>query len=371
MFTIISPTLSSSIVGSSNFTPSSMQQVGVNYSKQGGKWIYCNFPETYTTSDIVTATGGRVFNKVNISGTKPHQVFFSYQPKTTMTSYFNIQIQNTGTTTITLTVTNKGIRHTADASFANVDPDQLWNKTSGESWRDFFAGTNETITIPAGESRWIVKDYVKPWQAGLITGNVRFSMGNAANTATVYVYMADATGLSGVGKSPVTYDNGKYYSGYSDGYMLAANVTVKASELSSKKCIYLNHPSGIQNMRIGGTSVTSDLLPITLTNGSVISYNTAGQNLGNWGAQYIYTLNLYNDTSVAKTFNVYLRSGVTGSYDYPVIMSGTNFEYARLQAQAWKWLTVTVKPWETETDTFQYILGTNSSDKKEMIFELA
>lgn len=370
MFTINSPAISSNIISSSNFTPSSMQQVNVSYNKQGGRWIYCNYPETYTTSDIVTASGGYVFNKVDVSGTKPHQVFFSYQPATAMVSYFNIQIYNTGNKAITLTVTNVGIRHTADSDFSSLPDTQLWSATSGESWSDFFNGTNQTITVPVGESRWIVQNYVKPQLAGLITGNVRFNMGDSSDTADVYVYMADTMGLSGVGKSPVPYVNAKYYSGYSDGYMLAANIVVKASELSSNKCLYLNYPSGIKNMTIGGTSVTSDLLPITLNNGSVISSNTSGQNLGNWGTQYVYTLSLQNDTSVAKTFNVYLRSSVTGSYDYPVIMSGSNMKYARMQAQAWKWLTVTVPANTTKTDTFQYILGTNSSDKKEMIFEL-
>lgn len=372
MFTINSPKVSTNILSSSAFTPSTMTQIAVNYAKQGGKWIYCNFPETYTESQIVTANGGYVFNKVDITGTKPHQVFFSYQTQqATKDTYFNIQVKNTGTTPITLTVTNKGIYHTLDSAFSSVANADLWSAVSGESWRDFFAGCNETITIPVGGSKWIVQNVRKPKNAGLITGNVRFNMGNAANKATVYVYMADAAGRSGIGKSPVTYTNEKYYSGYSDGYMLAANVSVKASELSSKKCIYLNYPSGIKNMKIDNTSVTSDLLKLTLTNGTVVSSSTSGQNLGNWGAQYIFNLTLENDTSTSKKFNVYLRTAVSGgAKDYPVLMSGSNFCYANMQAQAWKWLTITVPANTKKTDSFQYILGTNSCDKKEMIFEV-
>ncbi len=44
MFTINSPKVSSNILSSSAFTPSTMTQIAVNYAKQGGKMDLLQFP---------------------------------------------------------------------------------------------------------------------------------------------------------------------------------------------------------------------------------------------------------------------------------------------------------------------------------------
>jgi hypothetical protein len=98
-------------------------------------------------------------------------------------------------------------------------------------------------------------------------------------------------------------------------------------------------------------------------------------NLGNWGAQYYFPIKLVNDTSSAKTFSAYARTDISGDYDsWPVIQSGSLCKYAKVNPttnNSWKWLSQTVSAGQTVSDSFQFILGTNSYGKVSIIFKVS
>lgn len=147
---------------------------------------------------------------------------------------------------------------------------------------------------------------------------------------------------------------------------------------SKKKYIKLN-ANRISNLKINNQTASSDLLTIHLSavsgTKSDVTATSAGQNLGNWGVIYEIPVKFVNDTGNSSArFEVYVKTDTNNTDEFLVINSGTDTKYAHLKNgvsgfyNSWKCISVDVS--NTTTDTFRYVLGTNSCKDKRIVFKL-
>ena len=72
-----------------------------------------------------------------------------------------------------------------------------------------------------------------------------------------------------------------------------------------------------------------------------------------------------------------MKTDTNGTGEYCVINSGSDTKYASLKGNtsgmynSWKCISKTVPANGTITDTFKYVLGTNSCDQKRLIFTVS
>jgi len=345
--------------------------IPLSYSRsEATKWFYCNYPEhTQAGSNpIATAQNGYYLNQQSFSaGT--HQIFYSYynNPTGAQATNFGIRIKNTSSGPITVTRQNHG--HYCGAQ---NDPKLV----AGEPWKQFFNSSSyQYPSITPGNDAWLY-NYSIPVNY-MFSGNTRiYVTGSFQLTAFLYNTLPSSTTVYKA--YPIwnaTYGSAdpRQYSGSGFGYYsTASTITVKASQLSTGVYFKVNDPS-MSNLSINGLSSSSDLIRI-LQVGNNALYQAPSANLGNWCAQNYYALTLQNDMSNPVTFNGYIREDSTNTACYPVFQSGTVCKYGRIAlaegSNAWRWLTVTVPKSTSITDSFQYILGTNSPGTQQMIFKL-
>ena len=357
-FTILSPS-GSNLLNKS--TPDS--QIGLEYTlNTSSKWIYCNYPEHIQADSFGdTDYGNSCLNQTTVAaGT--HQIFYSYDTNGQGPFYFGIQIFNPNTSAITYQTLYQG--H-ADSYTAGG-----WLETIGGSVKNFFSSSStSSVSISSNGVHWCLD---KSLTSGIFTGSLRFSVTGSA-IVTVYVYktksMIDGTAV------PYYFDSslGKQYSGYGNGYFYMASVELMASTLASgEQYFHTNYPSGMDGyLTINGESASSDQIPITMANPAETITPSDTANLGNWGTQYHFTLILSNDTASAKTFYAYVKTDTNNVDNWPIIQSGSSVKYCCLNSNdcnAWRWMSCSVPANSTVTDSFQWILGTNSCHKFTHIF---
>lgn len=319
-------------------------------------------------------TNNKCLNQVVVpAGT--HQIFFSYEYNNSADAaqtpfYFGIQIfnPNSGTLSYKQLKLGHGTNYSTDKG--------SWAGVAGETIKDYFSSSAKSaVTINANKSYWFEKQL--PNYSGLYSGLLEFQIDKQA-IVTAYIYKNKGY-IDGTATIIPKTDMGGQYSGYSDGYKYVANtITLYASELqNTKKYIKLN-TTNISGLKINNLSNTSDLLPIHLANPSniTVSPTTNQQNLGNWGVIYEFPIKFVNDTgSSSKTFNIYIKTDTGRVNEYCVINSGTDTKYATLSGDtpgmynSWKCISKTVNT--NITDTFRYVLGTNSCAEKRLIFTVS
>ncbi len=340
------------------------------------KFVYCNYPEALKNNMFgETTEDNKCLNQVTVpAGT--HQIFFSYQYNNATDSaqtpfYFGIQVFNPNNKTLSYTQLKlgHGTNHSSDKG--------SWAAVAGETVIDYFkSSAKSAITLGPNKSYWFEKDL--PNYSGLYSGLLEFRVdGQAIVTVYIYKKKADIDGTATV--IPKTGTGGQY-SGYANGYAYKADtLTLSASQLKTARRYLKLNTTGISSLKINGKSNTSDLLPIYLANPSsvCISPTTSGQNLGNWGVIYEFPVKFVNDTKSVVTFNVYMKTDTNGTGEYCVINSGSDTKYASLKGNtsgmynSWKCISKTVPANGTITDTFKYVLGTNSCDQKRLIFTVS
>lgn len=358
--------------------PPAATQIPLAYTRNtSNKWLYCNWPEGLRANEYsITALGDKTYNGVTFNyylnkaqnlpaGT--YQLFYSYRDAFNFGPlYVGMQIWNPNASSITFTDRYHGYKTAA----ANT----LAGDFAGMPWQDYFASSpSSPYTINATSAYWAFENSIP--QGYQFTGNINFQI---SNTATIFLYIYKVrNSIDGTAIAYPTSGDPRMYSGLGAGYFsTASTITLKASELTNGKYFLLTYPDSFSGLTINGTSATSDLIPITQV-GSGITYSPPTANLGNWSAQYYYTLALKNDLSTSKTFEAYVRADYTlKDSTVPIIQSGSQCKYAQIRPEtttnnAWRWLSQTVAAGQTYTDSFQYILGTNSFGKQKMYFKLA
>ena len=328
-------------------------------------WIYSNYPEAIPPDGFGdTNLGNRFLNQATVPSGE-HQIFYSYQDtKYSLGPYFfSIQVYNPNNTPLLFQILNTSHRDSIN--------DGGWPGANGGIWEDFFNSTaEESISIPSNGVHWF-NEYVIP-KSSVFNGSVRFSVNNNA-VITLYVYKSKSA-IDGTAAAYPEIEPVRQYSGVGNGYFFTAEpITLKASELTNGKFFLISYPDSFTSLTINSKPATTDLIPLRLVDsGTLVSPPTG--NLGNWCAQYYYTLNLVNDTNTRKTFSAYIRTDVGGdSDDWPVIQSGSQCKFARInpsELNSWKWLSHSVDANSTFTGSFQYILGTNSFGKSRHIFRV-
>ncbi|OUQ55781.1 hypothetical protein B5E58_11735 [Tyzzerella sp. An114] len=350
--------------------------LSVNYTlDKNKKFIYCNYPEALKNNMFGEANANnKCLNQVVVpAGT--HQIFFSYQYNNSSDAaktpfYFGIQIfnPNSGTLSYKQLKLGHGTNYSSDKG--------SWAGVAGETIKDYFnSSSGNTVSIGANKSYWFEKSL--PNYSGLYSGLLEFQIDKQA-IVTAYIYNNKGY-IDGTATIIPKTDMGGQYSGYSDGYKYVANtITLYASELQNRKKYIKLNSTNISNLKINNTTNSSDLLPIHLANPSsvTVSPTTSGQNLGNWGVIYEFPIKFVNDTSSAsKTFNIYIKTETNNVNEYCIINSGTDTKYATLSGNtsgmynSWKCISVEVA--SNKTDTFRYVLGTNSCAGKRLVFTVS
>jgi hypothetical protein len=358
----------------------------VNYSLDTSKkFVICNHPEALK-NDMYGDKGenNKCLNQVTVpAGT--HQIFFSYQynngagsaaPTSQQKLNFGIQIFNPNSAELHFKQLKLG--HGTN----RFDDKKSWDGVAGETIKDYFNSSPASeVSIAKNGSYWFDKELLD--YSGLYSGLMEFQVDKQA-IITVYIYKSkwNIDGTATV--IPKTDGNGKQYSGYSNGYKYVADtITLNASDLQKARRYLKLNTTGISNLKINRAAATSDLLPIYLAApaGKCISPSTSGQNLGNWGIIYEFPVRFVNDSGKSSvTFNIYMKTDTNDTAEYCVINSGFDTKYAHLKQNgitddvqkmynAWKCISKTVTT--STTETFRYVLGTNSCANKRLIFTVS
>ncbi len=355
----------------------------VNYSLDTSKkFVICNHPEALKNNmygDKDKTDCNKCLNQVTVpAGT--HQIFFSYQynnsagaaaPTSQNKLNFGIQIFNPNSTKLHFRQLKLG--HGTN----RFDDKKSWNGVAGETIKDYFNSSPASeVSITKNGSYWFDKELLD--YSGLYSGLMEFQVDGQA-IITVYIY-ENKWNIDGTATViPKTDGNGNQYSGYSNGYKYVADtITLNASDLQKARRYLKLNTTGISNLKINRAAATSDLLPIYLAApaGKCISPSTSGQNLGNWGIIYEFPVRFVNDSGKSSvTFNIYMKTDTNDKSEYCVINSGSDTKYATLKGNAsgmynsWKCISKTVTT--STTETFRYVLGTNSCAKKRLIFTVS
>ncbi len=349
----------------------------VNYSLDTSKkFVICNHPEALKNDmygDKDKTNCNKCLNQVTVpAGT--HQIFFSYQynngvgsaaPTSQNKLNFGIQIFNPNSTKLHFRQLKLG--HGTN----RFDDKKSWNGVAGETIKDYFNSSPASeVSIAKNGSYWFDKELLD--YSGLYSGLMEFQVDGQA-IITVYIY-ENKWNIDGTATViPKTDGNGKQYSGYSNGYKYVADtITLNASDLQKARR-YLK-----LNTKINRAAATSDLLPIYLAApaGKCISTQLSDHNLGNWGIIYEFPVRFVNDSGKSSvTFNIYMKTDTNDKSEYCVINSGSDTKYATLKGNAsgmynsWKCISKTVTT--STTETFRYVLGTNSCAHKRLIFTVS
>jgi hypothetical protein len=322
------------------------------------------FPEQIRSDSFGDTTlGNHYLDQVTV-GAGTHQIFYSYSDNINALGpfTFGIQIYNPNSSSITFQKQKDSHRDTITSLG--------WAQAFGGVWADFYGSSAGNSTTIASNSVYWVRENTIP-NNSIFTGNMRFTVsGNA--TIILYVYK-NKSKINGTATAYPWSNNDYQYSGYGQGYFYTASaITLKATELTGGKYFNTNYDKGFTSLIINGQSKATDAIPLTLCTGQ--SVYAPGYNLGNWAVQYSYTLNLQNNTSSSKTFEGYVRTA-NNKDNWLVIQSGSACKYASLgpsygNANAWKWLTKTFAANTTYSDSYQYILGANSTQGVNHIFKV-
>lgn len=317
-------------------------------------------------------TNNKCLNQVVVpAGT--HQIFFSYQYNNSADAaqtpfYFGIQIfnPNSGTLSYKQLKLGHGTNYSTDKG--------SWAGVAGETIKDYFSSSAKSaVTINANKSYWFEKQL--PNYSGLYSGLLEFQIDKQA---IAYIYKNKGY-IDGTATIIPKTDMGGQYSGYSDGYKYVANTVFdKLFIFKPEIFVVFNFIYFFVFCNSLAYKVIVDLLPIHLANPSniTVSPTTNQQNLGNWGVIYEFPIKFVNDTgSSSKTFNIYIKTDTGRVNEYCVINSGTDTKYATLSGDtpgmynSWKCISKTVNT--NITDTFRYVLGTNSCAEKRLIFTVS
>ncbi len=288
------------------------------YKSASGTFLFCNNPEQITMEDLgdsnLSRNGARIGNNILYSKrfSGEAQALFEHHNKTGSTIYYGIQLWNPNTAPVTATITNSG--------FSVND----W--TGFNMWRQFFAGTRQTYTIPARGSKWIIGNG-QPISNGMIfAGVIRFSV-NRPVDANFYAYK-DISKINGtasvIGYTKRVEPNGqqesRVYNGSSTFPMIYGNMSWAINDNTSRGRLPVTYNGfSRDNWVTNETSdkspyaMVSDLLPLEVPGlGSIDGYtsfrdsyyNRLGitrHNLANYGVQYVNRVTITNNGARSRT----------------------------------------------------------------------
>lgn len=317
----------------------------LSFNRSAGQWVYCNYPERLPSDGSALGDsdkGNRYLNQVPVNG--PAQVFASYVNDMAYPIYFGVQLYNAGTVAVTATLENNAHRH----SGTYTD----WCDVEGGVWVDFFANNPGTqFTVNPGRSAWIFEGAVPAGK--FFNSLVRFRT-TGPLWCFPYVYTSRAK-INGTATCYPWVSGQRVYRGEGDSYFLATSLNLNVSELPVH---WLSHhcSDGNQNemIAIRDRCANQDR-----------SCSNTDNNLGNWGAQYLYTVALTNDTSLSKTIRLF-AGAATGWPSDPtgfeaIVFNGIVKYCCCPVGQWWNFITDTLPSGATATYQFQHIHAANGT----------
>ncbi len=327
------------------------------YSRNSTPFISVNYPEeikVLTGNTAATAESGRcVFQKKVPAGDT--NVFYSHS-NYTGSFKFGIQIYNTGANPITV----------KKLKYGNV---LGWNSyDAAKTFLDDSAITQQTIS---GYGNWWIKEHDIPSSSFLpFCGHLLFnSTGEVIVTIYIFQKKTNISGNESIFVYPTNGWNKDKYSGAGIGDVLSktVNLTIDSSSVSGMSNLGKNNywfMTGEPNNPDAGADIT----PLTLQDGSVARYNAASprNNLGNWGTRYVYTINIQNKTSAAKTLY-----GFVSSYNARVAIKSANTVGKNLETNTtWRFMEETIPAGSSKTLNYTYMLASYGCGAVSHMFSL-
>lgn len=413
-FTLLDPSSTSKLnrfdipaLSSTHYTDMNLNYTCIPNPNNPEKWIYSNFVEKiedkkyFGDNNLKDSSNNKIgnvcLNQQKISaGT--HQIFFSYgftKASLPANSYFGIQLYNNGASDVTYTEFNRGY------GFNGTGTGQLgpWEAVAGKTVHNFLTNTSQsTRTIKSNKSIWLPEDlYALKSGSNIVSGLIKFSVTGSVIVSTyMYSDISKIDGSATIYPHPLnTSDIAKQYSGIANGIKYKASITLDAKDMplyegerdannNIKKSLRIQTcKASISNLKIDGTSASTDLRPITLANPSstIISSTSPNQNLGNWGFPYEFDVTLKNTSESTKKICGYVRTdsaGTVKNYElFPVINSGNTTYYTVLQSvtsatvyNSWKFFEKELKKDEMFNSTFTFVNGTNGTASNSLFFRL-
>jgi hypothetical protein len=325
---------------SSFYSPASTptSATALTFTQDQGTWIYCNFPESITSrsqfGNHVSGYGNVYLNQVSVNGTV--QLFASHLNSYGSSFNYGVQLYNPNASSITVTILNNGFRASSD-----------WLSVECGVWSDFFAtpGGNQYI-VGSGQSLWIIQKSVP--SGALFNAVIRFQTTNTMY-CTEYVYDPNVNNIDGTA-TLFPWDSSRVYRGHGNSYFIRATYDIYVSQMPYK--FYTNICSDPQ--------ASSEM--ITIYDPSGTQFSCPGANLGNWGAQYYFTINVHNNTSSSATIQAYVGSDQSGGSAPSVMNLGGTVVYCGPGAnQMWNWLQDTISANSTQQYIYQFIHAANAS----------
>jgi hypothetical protein len=259
---------------------------------------------------------------------------------------FGVQLYNPGAGSITVTKRNSGFAAGSGASG--------WRTVPGQVWSNFFQSPGgQTYTLNSGSSVWVLEGSVAA--GDLFNACLRLeSTGPVIVTAYAYKVKSNINGTA----TAIPYQGEAQYSGWGSGWFLSTNLTLTATDILSQPQQSVYH-----SLCHCSSGNSQEMIPINLVQGGTASCNQASplHNIGNWGAQYFFSVSLVNNTSAPRQFIGYVGANPAGAF--VALQSGSVVKYKLLETSTerrWKWMTQTVAAQSSATIDFQFIPCANS-----------
>lgn len=284
---------------------------------QSGTYLYCNNPEELLNAGCLgdADLGNRYLLWAYVSG--PCQTWYEHLNATGSTIGYGVQLYNAGAFRVRVDVTNVGFGLDATSPWL-----QFFGGSSGAG------GAVGTFQLPPGGVLWLQRNDTAIPDGSIFNGAVRFSVWGGSVYAFWYAYR-DFGHIDGTAAyigwvtstDPDGADEGRVYKGIAAGgtFFETARLGYRVSELLAAPAVWDSHRCGdgsndMQDFLVP-TGGPSDPAPVTVSCG-----DSPQANLGNWGVQYAYTLDVTNDTGVARTIHLQLSQLSGGAAQSQVIV---------------------------------------------------
>ena len=265
--------------------------------------IYSNYPEYLTDSHLGDASYPVYINRVTVTNKNKMLIFISHhleQLSSNSNYYLAIRVYNPNTSgTIVFTKQHEGYSNTNN-----------WNNP-GYAWEDFFTAKSGTVSVPYGQSKWLVTKPIT--NKGNSSGSFldyfgEFTM-NTTSQFVIAVYVCkNVANIPGTTYEIPWSTSNVTYSGHSTAYSLTGSKTLDMADalVSYNNSFYY----GISNPQEGWGSSTEKVSIIT-TQGPTV---TTANNVGNYGLQYKLTFNFKNTSSTPVKIKAYLISNAESHF---------------------------------------------------------